>query len=972
MRTPCNHGWLLKGACFWLLSVALLRAAPVTFESKPFRDGFESGDAYWQPVEPVSGCRLVLQQRQSHMYREGKGGLQIQVETTASPGKFQLEYPIEPGKGVEDITARTWIKSDRLGANLGMRLVFPNQKDPRTGKELTLIIDGDSITEEGVWQQLKCVVTDAKLKSQIRLLRKFFEADLEDIDKTGWYVDRIILSFDRLSGGTDCFIDDLVITPHIALPKEMIALVSFSNPEESSGIGVDIPRAEVRLDRLLLDGKPTLLRIVPHHGESAEVLSELGFNPVWIRDPGDRESIKELARKGIWTMATPPEMESPTGKNASLDQVSMLPFESNLDPVVFWMLGNGISAEERKKLIGWVDQIKDADKKLNRPLLADITGLERIYSRYIPLMGLSRPVLNSSLSYLDYRDWLLERQRLSRPGTFAWTWIQTAPVSEIVKSRSSMVQTPVNIHYEQMRLQVFSALASGCRSIGYWTTRSLEDDAPGGLERRLSIKQLNLELLLLGDLLATGELQGQLPVKSKTPLKPGDRIEAAIFKTSLGTLLLPVWYDSKGQFVPGQMVGEDVEILIKGGIPESSTVWEISPTGEDNLVRKQIAGGTLVKLKRLNSATAIFVPHDNRSLEQIRRTRMRIAELSATTAVELARVKLDTTRAVDRELASLGVDQPVGPLKLREAQIWLAQASEQLRNRNYHSARLNAEYASQALRILQREHWNFAVGSRKHPVAYPHLISFESLPDHWRMITRISRLASGDLTNRLPSGNFDSEEEFLPEWQIAAKPIEGIVALADLHRSAADNESSHLRLSAGAANLRDVPRYLNEPLVTAVSPGIPVERGDLVHVTGRVRVKTAPIRTLDGLKISDSAGGESLALSFRTAGEWEEFEMFRTPGEDMEFRVQFTLHGLGEVWIDDLSVKVLPMENVPEPVVQAGNEEEQEQDPYWKRITRLKGFAPLQLIPESPSLPEFDFLKERVNRDKLTTEPEQN
>jgi len=959
-----SYGWLIAGGCFTLLLGVSLRAAPLKFESTPFREGFESGETVWKQSEPVSGCRVSFQRRQSKVYREGNGGLQLQVETTASPGKYRLEYPIDPGRGVEDITARSWVKADRQGVTLGMRLVLPNQKDPRTGESMTINIDGESTTEEGVWQQLKCVVTDAELKSQIRILRKYLEADLDDIDKTGWYVDRVLLSFDRLQGGTECFIDDLVISPHISMPKEMISLVSYATRDDSLEIGVEIPRAEVRLDRLYLDGKPTFLRMVPHHGESAEFLSELGFNPVWIRDTGNRELIKQLARKGIWSMGTPPETEATGDESSSAEQVSMLPFDASLDPIVFWMLGNGITAAERKKLIAWADQIKDADKRLNRPLLADITGLERIYSRYIPLMGLSRPVLNSSLGYLDYRDWLIERQRLSRPGTFGWTWIQTEPVSEIVRSRSSMVQSPINVHYEQMRLQVYSSLASGCRSLGYWSTRSLEEDAPGSLERQLSIKQLNLELLLLGDLLATGELQGQLPVKTKTPLKSGDRIEAAIFKTSLGILLLPIWYDANGQFVPGQMVGENVEILIKGGIPEASTIWEISTTGEDNLVRKQVAGGTLVTLNRLNTVSAIFVPHDERAMDRIRRLRMRTAALSAATAVELARVKLDMTRAIDRELASLGVDQPVGALKLREANVWLTQASEQLRNRNYHSARLNAEYACQALRILQREHWNFAVGSRKHPVSSPHLISFESLPDHWRLVARIGRLASGDVPNRLSSGTFEREDEFHDEWMVNPESIDGVVALADLHRTELGEAGTHLRLSAGAANLRDVPRYINESLISVVSPSVPVERGDLVHVTGRVRVKTAPIRTLDGLKISDSVGGESLALSFRNAGEWEEFEMFRTPGEAMEFRIQCALHGLGEVWIDDLSVRVLPMENVPEPVVQTGAKEE-EADPYWKKFTRLKGFAPQKLLPEGAKLPELDFFREGGDREKV-------
>jgi len=954
-------GWIWAlGSTLLLCSLLLaLRAAPPqTIEATPFREGFESGETLWQPIELEPGCRIGLQVRQTKMFREGNRGLQLLVETTASPGKFRLEYPIPPGRGVEDLTARSWIKADRLGVTLGVRLVLPNQVDPRTGKSLTLIVDGDSNTSEGVWQQLKCTISDAELKSQIRRLRKFFEGELKDVEETGWYIDRVVLSFDRLPGVTECFLDDLVVSPHVVMTRETISQVSLTEAEEASGIGVEIPRAEVRLDKLLLDGRPVVLRMVPHHGESPEFLSKLGFNPIWIKDTSDHELIRKLAEQGVWTMATPPPLVSPTGENLSSHQVGMLPFENTLDPIVFWMLGNGVSPSERKQLIAWADQIKDADKKLDRPLLADITGLERIYSRYVPLMGLSRPVIHGSLGYSDYRNWLIERQRLARPGTFSWTWIQTDPVSEIVKSRSALLQSPVHVHYEQMKLQLYSSLASGCRSVGYWSTRSLEEEGPGNIERSQGIKQLNLELLLLEELLATGELQGQLPVRTKTPLKPGDRIEAAIFKTSSGILLLPVWYDASGQFVPGQMVAEDVEILIKGGIPEASTVWEISTTGESNLVRRQVAGGTLVTLKRLNTAAAIFVPQDDRALERIRKIRIRTAEESARTSLELARIKLESTRAVDRELASLGVDQPIARVKFQEAQTWLDEAANELRVGKFHSARQNAEYACQALRILQREHWNFAVGPRPHPVSSPHLIAFESLPDHWRMVERIGRLSSGGLPNRLKSGDFEREEEFLGEWKASTLMMDGVVGRADLHRDALGDSSSHLRLSAGAEQLRDVPRYLNDALVEVFSPGIPVQRGDLIHVQGRVRVKTAPIRTVDGLKVSDNIGGESLALKFRSEGAWEEFEIFRTPGEAASFHLRFALHGLGDVWVDKVSVRVLPMVNVHETVADSGEARPPTEDPYWKRITRLKGFAPRQLIPEGAKLPEFEFLRE--------------
>ncbi len=148
----------------WVCLVALLalemRAAPPTMiESSRFRDGFEKGEAVWRQVEPEEGCRIGFQCSQSKVYREGTRGLQLRIETTASPGKYRLEYPIDPGQGIEDLTVRSWVKANRQGVTLGVRIVLPHQTDPTTGESMFFVIDGESNTEEGVWQQLKCVVS---------------------------------------------------------------------------------------------------------------------------------------------------------------------------------------------------------------------------------------------------------------------------------------------------------------------------------------------------------------------------------------------------------------------------------------------------------------------------------------------------------------------------------------------------------------------------------------------------------------------------------------------------------------------------------------------------------------------------------------------------------------------------------------------------------------------------------------------
>ena len=61
----------------------------------------------------------------------------------------------------------------------------------------------------------------------------------------------------------------------------------------------------------------------------------------------------------------------------------------------------------------------------------------------------------------------------------------------------------------------------------------------------------------------------------------------------------------------------------------------------------------------------------------------------------------------------------------------------------------------------------------------------------------------------------------------------------------------------------------------------------------------------DGLMIIDSLTGEALAERIEQAADWQPFRLVRACPRASSLVVTFALSGLGEAWLDDVSVQTL-------------------------------------------------------------------
>ncbi len=910
----------------WIVVCLVLFTAPLT--AADFLEGFDGPQTSWNIATDSKTCRVVDHLRHDKILRFGTGSENV-VFDAQQIARAELTHGLSPARVLDEpLTANVWIRSNRAGAKFSLRLVYPHLTDRETGLIVFRLIDGEIYQSEGKWQMLTCKTSEKELNRRSQLLRAQYGAKC---DLTDAYVDRAFISLELGAGATELFIDELKLGPVVSPSADIPVL-----PEAGPAVA-ELNDVKMQHDRLLINGKPRFPVILPYHGEPPAELANMGVNLVWIPRHDDHQVIDSLAQVGIGVVATPPLALSPEGEILDAENAGLAPLGEDLDPILFWMLGNEIPANDAKRLANWRKQLLSADRRRHRPLMAHITGGERAFSRLVAMLGVSRPVQGTSLDYARYRDWLTDRQLAARPGSFMWTWIDTEYPPELVATRLTQQLIPPVMEPEQLRLQTFSALSSGMRGLGFWSTQGLFNEGAGAAETRLMLKQLQFDMKLLEPWLATGSPVGNAkfqmlrptsppnvataarkpavvqaghaaPASTGQPVTDSAHISATLLESDFGTLLLGTWFENDSQFVPGRMAANDVQIVVPG-IKETAKAWEVTTTEIRPLVtdRNAVPGGTLIRLQQFELTTAIVISSDLSLGADLRRRMREIQAESATCVVQLARAKLKRVEGVVTELQSLGRAQPDVDRMLRKARQLAETGTKDLDRKDFVAARKNGEYALQMLRVLQRAHWDDAVATSTHAISSPHTICFQTLPDHWRMQARIQADRERTAENLLHSGDFEDEDTFRTAgWQHTQNDVPGIAATAELVQ-APGRKGFCLRMAAGVADDKPAPLIIAAAPVTVITPSVPVQNGQTLRIQGNVKLLRNVSGTRDGFQICDSIGGATKAIHWTQAGEWHRFEILREVAATESVSLKLSLFGIGEVLIDDLKIEPLDL-----------------------------------------------------------------
>lgn len=870
-----------------LLGLAALLGAPTAATAQALvREAFEDATPSFAPLAADTQFQTRCHARVQDNSHSGQGSEFIEI--AALHGTYvYYGMPVGPAAVIADLKPSIWVKAPRGGVQLLARVILPHAPHPKTGEPLHVLVRGDIYRQAGTWQRLQLYDLPQLAERQARLLRLEHQTN---VDTKGAYLDQIVINVFSAPGINQVWIDDLELPGLVEPTRPAVELANWQQPQARSTQRKvrEVHRSGMQL---LVDGKPIFPRIIEHRGEPLAMLRQLGFTGVKLHQPPSRAILEEAAAADMWIVCPPP---APQSDGRSLTVANIGP---EYEPVLVWDLGENLTGGEFDRLAQWAELVRRADRHLNRPLMCDALTDLRLYSRHVDLLRPFRRPLGSSLELVDYLTWLRERPRLARPGTPIWSTIQTQPnqaVIDQVRLLDPSAPAPA-LRSEQLQLLVYTAVAAGARGLVFESQQSLEGDDPPTKARRALLELLNLELELIEPWVSSGTLVTTLT-------SPDGEIRATLLQLQRSRLLLPLWLKRGAQYSTGQSASNGVSLIVPG-VPDSNQAFEILPTSLRPVDHKRVAGGVRVTLPEFGLASAVLLTQDPLEITSMSRSVARHSERSAQLLTEIAQARLAEAEQLGRQLGQAGQQVHLAWISAAHGKVKAAQAA--LASKQWELAYLEAARAMRPLRVMERHYWDAAWQQGGAVVADPLLVSGTTFPGHWAFVHRLNSVKVG--SNRLAGGDCENRERMVASgWKHVQHPQDGLESSAELVPGTPHSGRFSLRMRVWPQDAENPPELVESPPIWITSAPAEVKAGELVRIRGYVRVPAPVVGNVDGLMVIDSLAGPALAERIALAEQWREFTLYRVAPRDEAMTVTFALTGIGEAWIDDVTIE--PME----------------------------------------------------------------
>ncbi len=912
------------------------------------RNSFEGREPVWVK----GGADAPFRENAHEMADVAHGGQHSEyLKITAEPGAYvYYQYPIGRVLLNEELSASVWVKGSRPGIMLLARLVLPHERNPNNlDDHLTALVRGDVLKAAGRWQRLEIRRPVALAREQQQLMQASLKRPVDFKDA---YIDALVLNVYPGPGLTEVWIDDLEAGPVLDPVPPFKTIAQPAGPKAAATASQTKPGRPVLVehnqDNLLVGGKRFLIRGIRYTNTSPGVLKTLrdaGFNTLFIDFNTPPNVLQEAVDLGFWLVPSLPETATDPHLVANDNLAQAISRFPAGDAVLMWYEGGALTYEQTPALMKTTQQVRTADP--GRPVGGDVWDGFLPYSRNLDLLGVHRWPLMTTLEFQKYREWLNQRRLLANPGTFTWTWVQTHLPDWYVglvygTNAEAGFSEPVGPQPEQIRLLAYTALAAGCRGLGFWSDRFLADSHQGR-DRLQLLALLNQELEMLEPLFLTVN-DPPLWIDTSVP-----EVKAAVLRSPRGILVLPMWLGNGAQFVPGQSAAARLTLVVPQ-VPQGTQAWQVSPGAMRGLRADRVAGGYKIVLPEFGLTDAVVFTSDMalvvRFQEQVRAKR----KLAAQWTRDLAQLEMAKVQRVEQELERAGHTLPDGAELMKDAHKRLAACDEDWTNHLYDQAYVDAQRALRPMRIMMRAQWEKAVHDLDTPVASPYAVSFYTLPRHWALMDQIKQLGPG--VNLIPEGNFELPlTQTMPGWrrqdltldavELNARRVTEVLveiprpkvpgtpapktglgtsasapkppaapaaaaASAPIQVSEKPKEGLQcLMLEIRPKNPLAPPAALQRTFLGVHTPAVKLQPGSLVKISAWVRIPRAITASADGALLYDSAGGEPFAIRLTDVLPWKQFTLYRKVPPSGEIGVTLALTGIGRVYFDDIHIEPL-------------------------------------------------------------------
>ncbi len=673
------------------------------------------------------------------------------------------------------------------------------------------------------------------------------------------------------------------------------------------------------------------IRAIEYRGEPLEFLRSMRFNTIWLSSTPSRELLEEAMRKQFWIICPPPAeigVERPDAHGTSAyDRIAPTPAE--YQNVLCWNLGEYLVKPSVSEIELRARKIQAADRnaRQGRPFICSIESGGLDFSSKIQdlIVMMRREPLLTSLDLVEYGAWLKDYEKKLLPSTPRWTAVQTQPDANLVAQWDLFGghrEQPVVVSVDQMRLMVRQAIAAGSHGLLFTSQTPLTDQNPETEYRVKALALLNLELMLIEEWFAEGTVIGHY--ESNHP-----QLSGVLLYLDRARLLLPLWNEVNSQYAMGQAaVTGGTEFKVS--IPETYDKLLLTPGVFERVPAERVAGGTRLRINDASMTSMIFMT-ENVSFRGRIETRARdYGPTMVQLALDLARMRLESDEktfqmlkqaADSRTIPTLASDNnplvrfPEQETLLKMTREDIARGEDLFKRNDFSHAYLQAELATRGIRGEERDMWYVATRSDSNRSLTPVSTGFTTIPFYISMYNNFRTATQGQ--EMLLYGDFECP---LANWKAVGWRHEQHQWEKDITSHARFVSEDPRPGSTGSRNLRlyvesskpESNLQVETAPIWITTPAIPVNTGQLLCVSGWINIRERIKGSADGLIIWDSIGGDPLALRFYQTNGWRQFAFFRYAPSDGLFETRFYLSGIGEAWIDDISIRPVLFGTAPE------------------------------------------------------------
>ena len=869
-----------------LPSVACLLLAAISVGTAwAVLERFESAEVSWRLAESDGAARLTLHERDFTVAHSGQGSEHFRVWSGQGTYAY-LAHPVAPARIIDELLPSLWVKADRPGLRLMLRVVLPRSKD-REGRTLTVMLDGEFYTQTGLWQRL-----------QVRDVRKLLEAEARirrlrgPVDEGEAYIDHVVLNAYTGPGVTEIWTDDLELVGYASSPRlaTPVGLMGSSTPATlTPGAVNDRPRsAELRGSVLLVEDRPYFPRVIEHNGEPLAWLKEVGFNTVLLRSPPSAAQLSEAEEADVWLVAPPSITDG------------VLDITPAHRRIIAWRLGVGATAAEASAIDNLAVQVRRQDREAARPIICDLQRDIEPFVDVGDVFLIGKPIIGTSFDLKHYGDWVSEQVRPLTGKPF-WGTIQTEPSARLVEQQSiayasqATAQSPglrlpkLCADPEQIRLLAFEMIAAGTRGVCFRSRSRLDLEDDTAQLRTASLRLINTELSLVEPWSAGGSFAEEIDIRESDT-------RGRILETDRSRLLVITRHQPRQQYVPRPQRAGPLSFVVHS-VPTTDQAYHLGPRGLQPLLRSQTSGPRIT-IRDPESVSLVLFTQDPLAINRSTRVLSESRKQTAALRQQIASIQMRQTLDV---VGKLGRAEPV-KATLDEARAMLERAEQLLRSGDSRDALVATRAAQELVRRVQHETWEEAVLAFPSAASTLLCSSFATLPLHAEATNRLATATWAD--NALPAGDCESLESMLRSgWRQHASDDIAESTLVELSPQDPAGGRSALRMVSRQSS-RGLAPPAGLPLSITSAP-VAVEASQTLRVHGWVKVPEAIAGSSDGLMIYDSISGEELAERITHTNGWREFTLYRIATRSGELKLSFALTGFGEAWIDEVTVAIL-------------------------------------------------------------------